>query len=61
MNKTQAKGTGQKLTGEAQEGIGKAIKDKKLVAKGLGNRAAGMTKEQAGKAISAADRAIRQP
>ncbi len=61
MNRTQAKGTGQKLIGEAQEGVGKAIKDKKLIAKGLGNRAVGMTKEQAGKAVSTADRAMRQP
>jgi len=59
MNKTQVEGAGQKLVGEAQEGVGKAIKNKKLVAKGLGNRAAGMTKEAAGKAISAADRATR--
>lgn len=61
MNKTQAKGAGQKLVGEAQEGVGKALKDRKLVAKGLGNRGAGAAKEAAGKTMSAADRALRQP
>jgi len=59
MNKTQVEGAGQKLVGEAQEGVGKALKNNKLIAKGLGNRAAGMSKEAAGKVMSAADRATR--
>ena len=59
MNKDSIKGAAQKRVGEAQEGIGKAIHNDKLVAKGLANRAAGAAKEAVGKAKDSVRKATR--
>ena len=59
MSKDGVKGATQKLVGEAQEGVGKAIHNDKLVAKGVANRAAGAAKEGVGKAKDAVHKATR--
>jgi len=59
MSKDGIKGATQKLVGEAQEGLGKATHNDKLIAKGLGNRAAGSAKEAVGKAKDAVNKATR--
>jgi uncharacterized protein YjbJ (UPF0337 family) len=58
MNKETIKGATQQRVGEAQEGIGKAAHDNKLVAKGLANRGAGAAKETAGKVKTAVKKAV---
>jgi uncharacterized protein YjbJ (UPF0337 family) len=58
MNKETVKGATQKLVGEAQEGVGKAVHNDKMIAKGVANRAAGTAKESAGKAESAIKKAL---
>ncbi len=57
MNKETIKGATQKTVGEAQEGVGKALNNDKLIAKGLANRAAGTAKEGVGKVRTAATKA----
>ena len=59
MSKDGIKGATQKLVGEAQEGVGKATNNDRLVAKGLGNRAAGTAKEAVGQAKDAVHKATR--
>jgi len=59
MNKDTVKGAAQKLVGEAQEGVGKATHNDKLIAKGVANRAAGMAKETVGKAETAVKKAVK--
>ena len=59
MNTKTVKGATQKLVGEAEEGLGKATHNDKLVAKGVANRAAGTAKEAAGKAQSAIHKATK--
>ena len=59
MSKDGIKGATQKLVGEAQEGLGKATKNDKLIAKGVANRAAGTAKEGVGKAKDAVHKATR--
>ena len=59
MNKNTVEGATQKLVGEAQEGVGKAAHNDKLIAKGLANRGAGMAKETAGKAETAVKKALK--
>ncbi len=59
MNNEQIKGSTQKLVGEAKEGLGKAVKNDKLVAEGLADRAAGTAKKAAGDAKDAVHKATR--
>jgi uncharacterized protein YjbJ (UPF0337 family) len=59
MSKDGIKGATQKLVGEAQEGVGKATNNDKLIAKGVANRAAGSAKETVGKAKDAIHKATR--
>jgi uncharacterized protein YjbJ (UPF0337 family) len=59
MSKTGIEGATQKLVGEAQEGVGKALHDDKLIAKGVANRAAGTAKESVGKAKDVINKATR--
>ena len=59
MSKDGIKGATQKLVGEAQEGVGKAIHNDKLIAKGVANRAAGSAKESVGKVEDAVNKATR--
>ena len=59
MSKDGIKGATQKLVGEAQEGVGKATHNDRLIAKGAGNRAAGTAKESVGKVKDAINKATR--
>ncbi len=59
MSKDGIKGATQKLVGEAQEGVGKATHNDKLIAKGVANRAAGTAKESVGKAKDVVNKATR--
>ncbi len=59
MSKDGIKGAAQRLVGEAQEGVGKATKNDKLVAKGAANRAAGSITETIGKAKDVINKATR--
>jgi uncharacterized protein YjbJ (UPF0337 family) len=58
MNSEQIRGATQKLVGEAKEGLGKAIKNDKLIAEGLADRAAGTAKQAMGDAKSAVKKTL---